>query len=79
MSKAQQTQEDNMVVVQGVHYGLIGLTALLFVIAGAIIYFGVQVQSDEQSPVSSGQAPTHALPDFIVDTVPNDELEQLKP
>ncbi|MGH1404411.1 MAG: hypothetical protein ACRBDL_09215 [Alphaproteobacteria bacterium] len=70
-----------------IHYLLITTTILLFIIGGVVFYAGVNRPSGAGSNVEemiqeasqNEEAAAKSLPDFIIDKVPNDELEQLKP
>lgn len=65
------------------HYFLMGVMVALVVLAVGFVYISMRgnsthvVQPVVDQDVGAGQA--RLLPDFIVDKVPSDELESLKP
>lgn len=84
---AEQLREDNMKVVKSVHYGVIAVSILAIVIFTVLAYDYIKYDLRKNSEpfyytdyeTKNDQAPAKPLPDFIVDKLEPNELEQLKP
>lgn len=66
---------------RGFHYVFIGFMVVLTVFCAWFVYVSVQKPAATEPPVyeNENKAAAKPLPDFIVDKVKPDELEQLKP
>ncbi len=83
MSKKSKCDEDLKIIIKYVVHHII-LTLLVLIMIGAIGYFYITMKNvnknDLEPPVSTNsKGMAHPLPDFIIDKIKPDELEQLKP
>lgn len=64
------------------HYVLVVFVFALIGVSGLFVYEAISKppnQADNLIYSNESEGEAHPLPDFIVDTVPRDELESLKP
>ncbi len=79
---AGQVKEDNMKVVKLIHYGIIASIFLSIAVFAGLFYVATEkkeMQPSQHYTTDSNQGTAKPLPDFIVDKLEPNELEQLKP
>lgn len=79
MSESKKT---GFMIERGFHYVVMLFVSMLIIASIAMAFIAARGQgerSEMQEEISEDGGKTKPLPDFIVDKVPSDELEMLKP
>ena len=76
-------EDDKRIVIKFIlHHSLMMIFAIIMIFAIGYAYYAIQERGRDNVKMperSSSKGMAHPLPDFIVDKIKPDELEQLKP
>ncbi len=76
-------EDDKKIIIKFIiHHSLMTIFAIIIIAAIGYAYYAINIKKNDviKMPVSKqSKGAAHPLPDFIIDKIKPDELEQLKP